>query len=82
MSKNAFMRKMFSIFDIGERAGSGIPCIVAIWEKEIRRLLIKNFLNTVIRNFRITEPVGKSDRFNQRITMAILFATIELCHIY
>ena len=32
--RNASMLKMFSMLDIGERAGSGIPGIVATWEKE------------------------------------------------
>ena len=32
--RNATMLKMFAMIDIGERAGSGIPGIVATWEKE------------------------------------------------
>ena len=31
--RNATILKMFSMIDIGERAGSGIPGVVAVWEK-------------------------------------------------
>lgn len=31
--RNATILKMFSMLDIGERAGSGIPGIVAVWEE-------------------------------------------------
>lgn len=32
--RNATILKMFSMIDIGERAGSGIPGIVSVWSKE------------------------------------------------
>lgn len=31
--RNAAILKMFSMIDIGERAGSGIPGVVSVWEK-------------------------------------------------
>ena len=36
--RNASMLKMFAMLDIGERAGSGIPGIVATWKKEFNLL--------------------------------------------
>lgn len=32
--RNATILKMFSMIDIGERAGSGIPGVFSVWEKE------------------------------------------------
>ena len=32
--RNATLLKMFSMIDIGERAGSGIPGVVSVWNKE------------------------------------------------
>lgn len=34
--RNATILKMFAMLDIGERAGSGIPGIIATWEKEFK----------------------------------------------
>ncbi|WP_294431071.1 ATP-binding protein [uncultured Treponema sp.] len=34
--RNATILKMFSMIDIGERAGSGIPGIVSIWEENFK----------------------------------------------
>ena len=42
--RNATMLKMFSMLDIGERAGSGIPDIVATWEKEFN--LMPEYIQT------------------------------------
>jgi len=32
--RNAVLLKMFNLINVGERAGSGIPSIMAVWEKE------------------------------------------------
>ena len=34
--RNATILKMFSMIDIGERAGSGIPGIVSVWEENFK----------------------------------------------
>lgn len=42
--RNATILKMFSMIDIGERAGSGIPDIVATWKKEFN--LMPEYIQT------------------------------------
>ena len=32
--RNSILMKMFNLLDIGERAGSGIPNIYRVWEKQ------------------------------------------------
>ena len=32
--RNKTLMKMFNLIDIGERAGSGVPELFAVWEKE------------------------------------------------
>jgi len=64
--RNATILKMFSMIDIGERAGSGIPGIVSVWEENFKTIPVYEQTSNPSRvktTLDISEYVGLDEEF-------------------